>query len=156
MGALDRVASFLSLAPFVEARPSLVLEERHAGHEPLAGFSVSGALGRTVPPGQPWRTPTVQEALGVPAILRAVTLIANTVGVLSMDAYRNGAKMAERPALVVRPNPLTTPRVFFRDSAWYMATYGEVWYWVAKRDLDGAALSLVPVPPYEVVLDTDP
>lgn len=105
-----------------------------------------------------WFQPSVREALGVPAILRCVTLISNTAGALSMNGIRDGVTVApsERPRLIVRPNPLTTPRVFFRDTAHWKATYGESWWWVAKRDSDGLAMSLVPIPPYEVkVEDTD-
>lgn len=104
----------------------------------------------------PWRQPSVRQALGVPAIQRAVTLIANTVGVLSLDAFRDGVRMTERPRVVVRPNPLTTPRVFFRDTANNLATYGEAWWWVAVRDPDGLPMSLVPVPPWEIRVEERP
>lgn len=106
----------------------------------------------------PWRAASISMALGVPAIFRAVSLIANTVGALSLQAYRSGALMAaeDRPRLIVRPNPLTTPRDFFRDTAWNIATRGEAWWWVAKRDIDGSAMSLVPVPPQEVAVEENP
>ena len=74
---------------------------------------------------------SVRDALGVPAILRAVTLIANTAGALSLDDVPQRRQMDERPTLAIRPNPFTTPRDFFRDSAFHLATRGEAWWWVA-------------------------
>jgi HK97 family phage portal protein len=104
---------------------------------------------------RPYRLAAVADALSVPAIFRAVTLISNVVGSLSMRAFRNGAELDEddRPRLIVRPNPFTTPREFFRETAWSMATYGEAWWWVAARDGDGSAQSLMPVHPREVTVD---
>jgi len=101
----------------------------------------------------PWRLATVEEALGVPAILGAVSLISDTVGSLSMEAYRAGVLLtdpAQVPRLIVRPNPRTTPRVFFRDTAFYLATRGEAWWKIAARDTDNSPLSLVCIPPWEL------
>jgi HK97 family phage portal protein len=102
-----------------------------------------------------WRTASVDEALGSPAIFGAVSLIANTVGTLSLEAYRRGALMDQdaAPRLVQRPNPFSTLRVFLRDTAFYLATRGEAWWWVAVRDVDGAPMSLFPVPPWEVTIE---
>lgn len=99
-----------------------------------------------------WFHPSIREAMGVPAILRCLTLISNTAGALSMNGIREGVKVdaADRPRVIVRPNPLTTPRVFHRDSTFWKGAYGESWWWIAARDLDDYAVSLVPVPPYEV------
>lgn len=108
--------------------------------------------------GRPWRASSVNEALGVPAIWGAVTLIADTVGSLSLEAFRQGSLLpdTDRPRLIIRPNPFSTPRAFFRDSAFYLATRGESWWWVAARDTDGSALSLYPVPPWEITVEINP
>jgi HK97 family phage portal protein len=105
----------------------------------------------------PIRIPGVNEALGVPAIFGAVSLIADTAGSLSLEAFRNGSILteADTPRLVQRPNPFSTPRAFFRDTAYYQATRGEFWWWVASRDVDGVAQSLYPVPPWEVMVSTN-
>jgi HK97 family phage portal protein len=107
--------------------------------------------------GSVWSAPSVSEALAVPAIYRAVTMLANTVGALTLIAYREGAEMpqAEAPRLIVRPNPLTTPREFFRETTYAMATYGEAGWWIAKRDIDGNASALYPMPPNEVVVSAN-
>ena len=102
-----------------------------------------------------FRVPSVDEALGVPAIFSAVTLIAGSMGTLTMDAYRNQrlVRSEDRPRLIVRPNPFSKPYDFWFLSAFYKATRGERWWWVAKRDpIDGHALSLFPVPPWEITV----
>lgn len=101
--------------------------------------------------------PSIVQALSVPAIYRAVTLIANTVGALSLEAYRQGVRLEqpEAPRLIVRPNPFTVPREFYRDTSYSMATRGEAWWWIAARDSDDAALSLYPMPAHEVKVEVD-
>ena len=103
-----------------------------------------------------YRVASVDEALGVPAIFGAVTLIAGTMATLTMDAYRNERLVpaSQRPKLIVRPNPYSKPYAFWFLSAFYKATRGERWWWVAARDpIDGSALSLYPVPPWEVSVE---
>lgn len=106
---------------------------------------------------RPWRAPTIAEALGVPANLRAVMLISNMMGVFTLEAFRNGQRVSDeqRPRLTVRPNPFTTARDYFRETGWSMATRGENWQWVGARDAEGAALSLIPVPSQEVRTEGD-
>lgn len=121
----------------------------------LASFSISAELGRVAGVGLPWHAPSVKEALSVPAIFRAVSLISGTAGALPINGERDGIVVdpRDRPRLIVRPNPLTTPRIFWRDTAFFKATRGESWWWVAKRDIDGRALSLYPVPPWEITVE---
>ena len=101
-----------------------------------------------------WNAVSVREALGVPAIFGAVSLIANTVGSLSLEAFRQGNLLAQEdaPRLIIRPNPFSTPRAFFRDTAFYLATRGEAWWWIAARDTDGVPMSLYPIPPWEITV----
>lgn len=105
-----------------------------------------------------FRTASVKEALSVPAIFSAVTLIAGTMGTLTMDAYRNEQLVASsaRPRLIVRPNPFSKPYTFWFLSAFYKATRGERWWWVAARDpIDRSPMSLFPVPPWEVTVEAN-
>ena len=113
---------------------------------------VAAALGID---GNPWRRPTVREALGSTAIFRAVSLIANTTGSLAVETYRNGVLQSgdSVPRLVTRPDPFRTARVFYRNTAFDLATYGEAWWWIAKRDTNDMALSLINVPPWEITVD---
>lgn len=103
----------------------------------------------------PWRTPSIREALGVPAIFRSVALISNTCGSLTLKGLRKGVLLpdSERPQIIVRPNPRSTPRAFIRDTVYSIATRGEAWWWIAKRDFDGNASALVVVPANEIVVE---
>lgn len=47
-------------------------------------------------------------ALGVPAIYRGVTLIADAIGALGLHSYRNGRMVKPTPQILVRPNPQET------------------------------------------------
>lgn len=107
---------------------------------------------------RPWRYAGVNEALGVPAILGAVTLIDSTVGSMSLEAFNSGVRItdpSQTPRIIQRPNPFTTAYAFFRDTAYHLATRGEFWWWVAARDIDGLALSLFPVPPWEISVEAN-
>lgn len=144
MGLFDGLRTLFALEPLQPPRTLSTAEDTMAA---LIASRRSTVV-------NPWRAPSVDEALGVPAILRAVSLIANTIGRLNAEAYRDGALMpqGDAPQIIKRPNPLTTPRVFYRDSAYYLATRGECWWWVPVRDGDGNALSLVVVPPWEITV----
>lgn len=148
MSLWDRVTQFFTLQAFQEPE----LQTREASLEDLLQRATGTMRVR------PWRFASTKEALGVPAIYRAVSLIANTAGALSLEAFRQGVKLAneDRPRIIVRPNPFTIPRDFTRDTAWNMASRGEAWWWVAARDVDDAALSVISVPPHEVTVTEDP
>jgi phage portal protein BeeE len=75
-----------------------------------------------------------------------------------MQAYRRGVLLdaEDRPMVMVRPDPFRKPRAFYRDTAWNMATRGEAVWWVAKRDGDGNALSLLNINPSEVLVEDNP
>jgi len=130
------------------------VDQTRADEDSLANLLARVAATRT----SPWRRASTAEALGVPAVFRAVSLIANTCGVLSMEGFRFGAKLpdADTPRLIIRPNPFTTPQLFWRDSAYHLARRGELWWWVAARDIDSSALSLIPVDPREVTVEANP
>lgn len=147
MAFFDRLREFLSLEPF-QARtvvdpfaPAPTLSQQ------IGALRVFQAAAR------PWRLPSITEALGVPAIQRAVTLIANTTGSLTVQGYRDGALMAETPRLIARPDPYRTPRDAYRDMAYLMASRGEVVLWIASRDANGAATALIVVPPAELSVE---
>jgi HK97 family phage portal protein len=132
--------------------------EQSRSLEPFESFDQQlAAIRRAHETARPWRVASVPEALGVPAILGAVSLIADTVGTMSMEAFRRGAKLSDPdqvPRIIQRPNPFSTPRVFFRDTAFYLATRGEAWWWIAARDpIDGTPLSLYPIPPWEITVE---
>jgi HK97 family phage portal protein len=47
-------------------------------------------------------------ALGVPAIYRGVTLIADAIGALGLHSYRNGRIVKPTPQILIKPNPQET------------------------------------------------
>src|SRR5688500_5211601 len=111
MGLLNRIEQFFALEPWMEPELKTRDGENSSISDLMARFNVRGTV---------WRPIGVSEALGVPAIFRAASFIANTTGALSLRAFRNGQRLADedRPRIIVRPNPFTTPRDFFRDTAW--------------------------------------
>lgn len=145
MGLLDGIRSLLAVEQ---------LQTRQVDPEEFASFDDRLAA-VTAAAAVPWRQPTIKQALAVPSIFRAVSLLANTVGMLSMEAIRDGVTMPQRdaPRIVVRPNPFTIPREFWRETVWDMATRGEAWWWIASRDIDGSPLSLYPMPALEVTVE---
>jgi HK97 family phage portal protein len=156
MALWDSVTRFLALTPQTLEERSTLFETTAFGTFESLPIADQIALVRRRRAGvNPWRMPSIDEALSVPGIHRAVTLISNTGGSLSLDGYRRGVRLNDdqRPIIIVRPNPLSTPRDFFRDTIYSMAVYGEAWWWIAKRDIDGAALSLWPINPREITVE---
>jgi phage portal protein BeeE len=111
---------------------------------------------REHPRGGAYYLPTVAQALGVPSIQRAVSLIASTTGMLTMQGFRNGEVMAEPPKLISRPDPDETPYTFYSMTAAQLAKYGEFVWWIATRDSDGNPAALVNVPLNELRVDRNP
>ncbi len=135
------------------------LDGTQAPHEQArSGDSIDDLVARLGYAPRPWQPQSVASALEVPSILRCVTLISTTIGALSMNAYRNGVELApqDRPQVMVRPDPFKKPRTFFRDTGWNLTTRGEAWWWVAKRDGFGNALSLINADPVEVLVEQNP
>lgn len=105
----------------------------------------------------PWGRATVRQALSVPAVFKAVSLLSNTGGSLPIDVYRNGELVPdnEAPAVVRRPDPLNTPRSFKRNTIFNLACWGNAYWWIAARDFDGLASSLINLHPPEVRVTWD-
>jgi HK97 family phage portal protein len=148
MGLTDGLRRFFALEPLQQAPQPLRTRETVPGSLEDFAYRILGNTARRA-----YRKPSIRQALEVPAVLNAVTKIANITGSLSMEVLRDGERV-ERPSIIRRPNPLTTPRDFFRDVAYSMAVYGESWLWIAKREpSDDRALALVPVSPLEIRLE---
>lgn len=143
MGWLQRVFALEPVVPRIQTREVAPVE----GSLESFAWSILGNNAR-----REWRLPTVDQALGVPAVLNAVSIISATTGTLSMQVKRNG-QVIDAPPVVRRPNPLTTPQEFWRDTAYSMATRGEAFWWIAKRDDDGTALALFPISPVQIVAE---
>ena len=105
----------------------------------------------------PWAAPTVKMALGVPAVMRAVTLLANTGGSLPIDCFRDGDLVdpQDAPSVIRRPDPLNSPRSFKRNTIFNLACYGEAIWWIPTRDFDGIPTSVLNLHPPDVVIRWD-
>jgi HK97 family phage portal protein len=103
---------------------------------------------------RPWKAAGLRDALGVPAIAGATTLIAKTIGSMTMRALKNEVEIPpeDRPRLIIRPDPFRTANLFYFQTGWNIATRGEAWWWVAKRDADGNAISIINVDPAQVMV----
>lgn len=99
--------------------------------------------------------PSIREALAVPAVFRAVSMISNLIGSLSMQAWRNGQLLTpqQTPRLVTRPGVFSTTRDFIRDTAYSLATRGEYIWWIVSRNDEGLADGLLLLPPQEVMVE---
>jgi HK97 family phage portal protein len=149
MGLWDAVTRALALDPF---RERTVVDP----FTPAPDMDTQlAALRQWQMAARPWRVPSITEALGVPAIQRAVTLIANTAGSLAVQGFRNGALMEDPPRIVARPDPYATPRDFYRDSTYNMATRGEVVWWIASRDALEMPTALIVVPLSELSVEAN-
>ncbi|MGV1029619.1 MAG: phage portal protein [Dermatophilaceae bacterium] len=100
--------------------------------------------------------PTIREALGIPAVNRAVTMLSTIAATLDLDAFRNDVLIDPEPQLVKRPCKAMTPGRFTRDSVFYMATRGETIWLVTERYADdGSPASIYPVVPEAMQSDFD-
>lgn len=151
MSLWDRVSSFLAIEPMQERTTDLAVEFDSLDDQLLA-------IRRRQLGTRPWRQASIREALGVPSIFGAVNMLANLTGSLTMSAMRDELEVDpdDRPQIIVRPDPLTIPREFYRGTAYNLASRGEAWWWVCKRDTQGRALSLWNVAPHEVTVEEDP
>ena len=152
MGLWTSLRRFLALEP-MQAWTAEPMQQRSTDLETqITAIQANYAKPR------PWRPASITEALGVPAIFGAVNMIANLVGSMSMKALQNEVELppADRPRLIIRPDPFQIPREFYRGTAYNLASRGEAWWWVAARDSDGSALSILNVPPAEVTVEENP
>lgn len=149
MSIWDGIKSFLAIEPM---QP---LQERTVDPFTVAPTLATqfAAIRNTQAQARPWRLPSISEALGFPAILRAVTLISNTTGSLAIQGWRDEMPMAETPRIITRPDPFRTPQESYRDMAWAMATRGETILWIAARDYNDQPLTLIVVPLEEVTVE---
>jgi HK97 family phage portal protein len=95
---------------------------------------------------------SVREAMGIPAVFRAVTLLATVAASLQMKEYRDGREIPATP-FIRRPQRAWTPGAYTRDVVQYMATRGESIQLVLERDVAGFPSNVVPVPPERMLSD---
>lgn len=98
---------------------------------------------------------TIREALGIPAVFRAVSLLATAAASFNLREYVNQREIVPAAPVVRRPQPEWTPGAFTRDTVHYMASRGEAAWLVLERDFAGFASSILPVPPETIQSEWD-
>ncbi len=78
---------------------------------------------------------TVETALGIGAVYRAVQVIVTAVSQMEMQVVRNG-EVIRTPSLVQRPDVNTTASAFVQETVFSLAAHGNA-YWRVYRRLPG-------------------
>ncbi len=92
---------------------------------------------------------TIKQALGIPAVMRAVTLISSVIGSLDLKEFINGTEIEAAPVLK-RPARKWKPSEFKKDTGMYLASRGEsIWMW-DEIGFDGFPTSLLPLVPEQM------
>lgn len=89
-------------------------------------------------------------ALSVPAIWRAVTMIADDVGSLPIHAYRGITRLTPTPRILERPNPLETPMETYSAMAAALLLHGNYIALKGPNGPNGYPDFLIPVNPEKV------
>jgi HK97 family phage portal protein len=84
-------------------------------------------------------------ALGIPAIYRGVTLIADAIGALDLCAYRNGREVTPTPTILARPNPVETRMETIAAMAVGLIMDGNYIAVLGEPGANGYAESLYPI-----------
>lgn len=95
-------------------------------------------------------------SLGVPAVRRAVSLIAGTAAGLPLKTYRDmaGERTEVRTALLEAPYPAVTPFEHWRQVYVDLLLWGNSYQYLARNDL-GAVVRLLRISPWEVTVERD-
>ena len=126
-----------------------------------AGTS-SGPESGVIPPARDSGTGvSVETALSVSAVYRAVSVIVTAVAQMPLAVYRNGRQI-DTPSLVARPNALdlnTPASGLVEETVYSLAAYGEA-FWRVYRAAPGGptdeAVSLEVLDPVAVGVNKDP
>lgn len=95
--------------------------------EGTVGAEFRAAPAPTAPARPSLSTITVDTALGIGAVYRAVSVIVGSVTAMELAVFR-GEKEITAPALVRQPNVNDTSDAFIEETVWSLATYGNA-YW---------------------------
>ena len=91
-----------------------------------------------------------QTALGVPAIWRGITLIADAIGALPLHSYRNGKLVSPTPQILIRPNPPETRMETISAMAAALLIHGNYIAVLGEPGINGLPDNFYPVAPARV------
>ena len=95
---------------------------------------------------------TVGEAMTLPAVYRAISVLSTTVKQMSIDVVRDNRVINN--LLVQQPNPLTSRSVFIEQTVVSLATQGNA-YWHIRRSDSNRISALIPLNPLDMIVETD-
>lgn len=87
---------------------------------------------------------TVDAALSVGAVYRAISVIVTSVSQMALTVYRQGLEVKTLPSLVRQPNVNDTQSGFVEESVFSLAAHGEA-FWHLHRAGPGEAVSSITV-----------
>jgi len=96
-----------------------------------------------------------RTALGIPAIFRGVSLIADAVGALEFCAYRNDREVLPKPAILARPNPVETRMETISAMAASLIMHGNYLAVLGEPGANGLPDSIYPVAADRVQVSRD-
>lgn len=94
-------------------------------------------------------------ALGIPAVYRGISLIADAIGALDLCAYRNKREVMPKPAILVRPNPEETRMETISAMAAGLIMHGNYIAVLGEPGSNGLPDSIYPVAPDRVQVSRD-
>lgn len=94
-----------------------------------------------------------ETTLSVPAIWRATTMIADSVGVMPLHAYRNDQKLEPTPRLLERPNPQETRIETISAMVAALILHGNYVAILGEPGASGYPESIYPVSPERVTIE---
>lgn len=113
---------------------------------------VDGPSAGVIPPArQTAASLSVDEALGLGAVYRCVSIITSAVSQMPLGVYRAGIEI-DAPTVVKQPNVDLSQRQFLKDTVWSLATCGNA-YWRVYGTYPN--LSLEVLNPDTVTISTD-
>lgn len=98
-------------------------------------------------------TVTAGEALTLPAVYRAVSILTTTAKQMSINTVRDDREVAS-PSFIKQPNPLTSRSTFIEQNIISLATQGNA-YWLIDRNAQGQLMGLTPLNPLDMLIETD-
>ncbi len=96
-----------------------------------------------------------RTALGIPAIFRGVSLIADAVGALEFCAYRNDREVFPKPTILARPNPVETRMETISAMAASLIMHGNYLAVLGEPGANGLPDSIYPVAADRVQVSRD-
>lgn len=100
---------------------------------------------------------TEESALTVPAVRRAVSLIAGVAAGLPLKTWRDmaGQRTEIRTPVLEQPYPFVTPVEFWRQVYVDLLVWGNAYRYIVRNELGDTVVRLLRLPPWEVQVERD-